>query len=399
MRRDIIRRCFTALATQPGRRAAVCLLVLFAIASGVRAQDPQPVEILRIDSNLVSVPVIVSDRENRYLPGLKLNDFKLYDNSTQQQIVFFDAAEEPLNVALLLDTSRSTEGVLKEIKDAAKEFLKELRPQDRAMVVSFDFAIHHLSVLTNDRKVLEKAIKHAEVGEFFGTTLNDAVSEIIDKDFKPITGRKAIILLTDGEDAGSRITGSELLASAAESDTMIYSIYYESELGGWFRRGQRGGGRGGGFPGRRGSRPFSNFAPQSGRVPQKRPDPAQPDQPSTPATDTVPRSDPSPQRGQRWPGNRRDQRRERREERRNSAVDFLTKLSEETSGRFYRSDVADLKKSFDLIAQELRYQYRLGFYPKIADGSLHYLKVSVDRDDVAIRARRQYRTAKSGQGQ
>ena len=399
MRPDIIRRCFKALATPPCRPAAVCLFVLLAIASGVRAQDPQPVEILRIDSNLVSVPVIVSDRENRYLPGLKVNDFRLYDNSSEQQIVFFDAAEEPLNVALLLDTSRSTEGVLKEIKDAAKNFLKELRPQDRAMVVSFDFAIHHLSALTNDRKVLEKAIKQAEVGEFFGTTLNDAVSEIIDKDFKPITGRKAIILLTDGEDAGSRITGSELLASTAESDTMIYSVYYESELGGWFRRGQRGGGRGGGYPGRRGPRPLSNFAPQSGRVPQKRPDPDQRDQTSAPETDTVPRSDPSPQRGQGWPGNRRDQRRERREERRDFAVDFLTKLSEETSGRFYRSDVADLKKSFDLIAQELRYQYRLAFYPKIADGSLHYLKVGVDRDDVAIRARRQYRTTKPNQGQ
>jgi hypothetical protein len=80
-------------------------------------------------------------------------------------------------------------------------------------------------------------------------------------------------------------------------------------------------------------------------------------------------------------------------------VDFLTKLSEETSGRFYRSDVSDLKQSFDLIAQELRYQYRLGFYPKIADGSLHYLKVNVDRNDVAIRARRQYRTTKPNQGQ
>jgi hypothetical protein len=107
--------------------AAFSILIPILILPVANAQEPQPIEVIKIDSNLVSVPVIVSDRENRYLPGLKVVDFKLYDNSAEQKIEFFDAAEEPLNVALLLDTSRSTEGVLKKIKDAAKDFLKELR--------------------------------------------------------------------------------------------------------------------------------------------------------------------------------------------------------------------------------------------------------------------------------
>src|SRR6185295_2723420 len=105
--------------------SACAVLLLLATASG---QDP--VDVIRVDANLVSVPVVVSDRQNHYLPGLKIADFKLFDNTAEQQIAFFDAAEEPLNVALMLDTSRSTKGVLKKIKKAAKNFLKELRKQD-----------------------------------------------------------------------------------------------------------------------------------------------------------------------------------------------------------------------------------------------------------------------------
>jgi VWFA-related protein len=348
---------------------AVLLSLLFAVAN---AQEPAPGEVIRIDSNLVSVPVIVSDRQNRYLPGLKVANFKLYDNTAEQKIVFFDAAEEPLNVALLLDTSRSTEGALKKIKEAARDFLKELRPQDRALIMTFDFAVHRLSSLTSDRKVLEKAVKQATVGEYFGTTLNDAVVEIIDKDFKPITGRKAIILLTDGEDAGSRLSAWELLDYAAEADAMIYSIYYESDP---MRGPGNGRGRGPGRGGRRGRggifgprfRGFLLTDAATGQFPQGRRDPNQRD--------------------------RRGQRAERREERRLEAVEFLTKLSEETSGRFYQSDVSDLKQSFDSIVEELRYQYRLGFYPQVADGTIHTLKVRVDRPDAAVRSRRQYRTA------
>jgi VWFA-related protein len=365
----------------PAVFAFLLLNIAFAVS---QSQERQPVEIIKIDSNLVSVPVIVSDRENHYLAGLKVEDFKLYDNSSEQKIAFFDAADEPLNVALLLDTSRSTAGVLKKIKGAAKDFLMELRPQDRAMIVSFDINIHQLSPLTSDRRVLEKAIKNAEVEGYFGTKLNDAVSEVIEKALRPITGRKAIILLTDGEDIGSQTSSSDLLDSAAESDTMIYSIYYDSSPDRGFRDGKRRGpgggpgpwaGKGAGIFDRGGQQPFDVFGSMQDQLPQERPsEPGQ--RAGFPDADSV-----------------RDLLRARREERRQYAMAFLTKLSDETSGRFYRSEVTDLKQSFDYIAEELRYQYRLGFYPKTADGTLHALKVSVNRPDVAVRSRRQYRTA------
>lgn len=331
--------------------AIACGALLLLAFSAVRGQDNQPAEVIKVYSNLVSVPVIVSDRDGRYIPGLKQKDFKLYDNNRQQTLSFFDAAEEPLNVALLLDTSRSAQGVLDDIKKAAKNFLKELRPQDRAMIVCFDWNIHKLSVLTSDRKVLEQAIKQAQVGEFFGTLLNDALLESIDQDLKSINGRKAIIILTDGEDAGSRIAQNDLLSYASESDAMIYSIYYAPSMPRPFGRDRPG--RGGIFGGR---------GPMRDRFP--------------------------PQRGPR-----QDQRRQRQEGRAESATAFLAKLSEVSAGRFYQSKKTDLKKTFVLIAEELRNQYRLGFVPDnlARDGSLHLLKVKVDKPEVAVRARTQYR--------
>jgi VWFA-related protein len=319
------------------------------------------------------VPVIVSDRDGHYVSRLGADRFKLYDNSVLQKISFFDNAEEPLNVALLLDTSRSTQGVIDDIKKAAKKFLKDLGPNDRAMVVSFDYAVHRLSALTSDRKVLESAVNHAQVGEYLGTTLNDAVSEIAEKDFKPIKGRKAIILLTDGQDHGSQLSQSELLTSESESDAMVYSIFYASSGPQGLRdfrnrrfpggRGGRGG-RGGGIFGGRGQGPDPGQAPE----------------------------------GRGGDNPRGNQRRERKDEMNELGADFLAKLSEVTAGRFYRSNKTDLKTTFALIAEELRFQYRLGFQPDELqkDGSLHLLSVKVNASDVpdlVVRARRQYRAA------
>lgn len=347
----------------------LCLViaVLCLCVSTVAAQEVQPADVIKINSNLVSVPVIVSDTQGRYISGLAAEKFTLYDNSVVQRIAFFDAAEEPLNVALLLDTSRSTQGVLDEIRKAAKNFLKELRPQDRAMIVSFDFAVHRLSPLTSDRKVLENAIKQTEVGEFLGTTLNDAVFEIAEKDFKPITGRKAIILLTDGQDRGSQVSEAELLASQAESDTMVYSIFFASDLDRDFR-GLRD--RPFPFPGRRGGRGRGGRGGRGGMGRRN------------PIFNQFPRQRPDG-----------DQRRERQSQRDEWGAEFLMELSEVTAGRFYRSDKTDLKKTFALIAEELRFQYRLAFQPEGLqnDDRLHELRVTVDAPNVIVRARRQYR--------
>ncbi|MEK6287802.1 MAG: VWA domain-containing protein [Acidobacteriota bacterium] len=297
--------------------------------------------------------------QGRYIPGLKLSDFKLYQDRIEQTIAVFEASEEPLNIALLLDTSRSTEQVLDDIKKDAANFLKELRPQDRAMVISFDYDVHVLSVLTSDRNALERAIKNAGIGEQVGTLLRDAVAVVIERHFKRVEGRKAIILLTDGKDHGSRIDEQELLDEAAESGAMVYPIFFETGFPrrGWngppfqFPRGRRGGwGRRDRFP------------------PVQRPQPSE--------------------------------RRRRVEMKNEEAMSFLTDLSEVSAGRFYSSEVSDLKKTFKLVADELRHQYRLGFYPGAAkaDGQRHVLRVQVNNPDAVVRARRSYHAASFANG-
>lgn len=336
--------------------ALACLLFVLLNAPSAPAQERE--QAIKIESTLVSVPVTVSDRSGRYLSGLKAGDFTLYRDGVKQPISFFSAEEEPLNVALLLDTSRSTQNVLDDIKDHASDFLKQLRPRDRALVIAFDYTVHVLSPLTSDRKQLERAVKGAEIGEYVGTTLRDAVFEVIEKHFKQVTGRKAVVLLTDGKDHGSRTSVEGLLERAEESDTMIYSIFYTTGM-----MNLRPDGRG--FP-RRDRRDL----PPDNRNGRRR-------FPLTGETTQFPD---------------RRQRRERREKMNERAVEFLEELSEVSAGRFYENELTDLKQTFSMIADELRHQYRLGFYPdgEGVRGTTHKLRVEVARQGAVVRARRSY---------
>lgn len=333
------------------RRRSNCTLTLLFVAAALvfsagvaQPQEPQPGETITIDTNLISVPVIVSDRDNRYVANLNVDSFHLFDNQIEQKISYFDTGEEPLNVVVMLDTSFSTSGVLDDIKKAAKEFLKDLRPQDRAMIVTFDWQIKKLSDLTNDRRQLDDAVKHAKVGKYAGTVLNDALMDISTHVLQPIRGRKAIILLSDGEDHGSTTNAEDLITAESEGDAMIYSIYYRPEMQRMFGTPGRGG-----FPGGR-RWPFHHATPQ-------------------------------------WPG--RPQGRPRRH---NEGFELMQKLPEVTGGRFYQGETKELKETFALIAEELRHQYRLGFYPEALkrDGAVHALMVKVNLPDVSVRSRHEY---------
>lgn len=337
------------------RAGLLGLCFLFACAVGL-AQDPKaPDDALRIEATLVNVPVIVSDRDGRFIPGLKQNDFTLYDNGVKQAIESFDAAEAPLNIAILIDTSRSTIPVLDDIKSAAKKFLKELRPNDRATVIAFDNDIRELCPLTGDRKQLERAVESARIGDDWGTLLNDAVAFVIRNRFKTITGRKAIIVLTDGDDHGSIVTTEQMLDTANESEALIYPIFYTFDFN---RMGppMRGpfGGRG----------PFGRLG-GIGR---------------------------GPQRGGGGPGRQRQ--RDRVKEREKYAEAIMKELADASAGRFFKSDGTNLGKAFKAIAEELRSQYQLAFYPEnlAADGMERKLKVQVGKTDVVVRARKSYRT-------
>src|SRR5215203_271391 len=190
--------------------AVFVLAGCFLFSSKLNAQNKADDEVIKVDTNLVTVPVIVSDRRNRYISGLNAENFTVFKDGQKQTIEYFAAEESPINVAILLDTSRSTEQVLDKIQDAALEFIKQLKPNDRAMIVSFDYQVNVLCELTNDRERLKRVIKNAEIGAQFGTVLRDAVFETVYKNFAGVKGRKAVVLLTDGKDFGS-LTGSDEL--------------------------------------------------------------------------------------------------------------------------------------------------------------------------------------------
>ena len=335
------------------RIAAFVGLALLLGAGILRAQEKPADEPIKVETKLVSIPTIVSDRDGRYIPNLRAADFTVLQDGVPQKIEFFAATEEPITVALLIDTSQSTRPVLGDIKDSAKSFIKLLGPRDRAMIVSFDFDTHILSPLTNDQEVLKKAIKSAEIPKQEpGTTLRDAVFQTVHESFGGLTGRKAIILLTDGKDFGSRIRIPELLGKLEESDTLIYTIYFKTDEGRRrvFDRFPDGGGRR--FPGGGGQ-----FPPAS------------------------------------RPNGRNESRRERVEEQNLLAEEFLQKLSDLTAGRLYPSKNGKLKNTFASIVDELRFQYRLGFYPteETNTKTLHELKVKVSRPDTVVRSRGSYR--------
>lgn len=322
-------------------RKILRLIVLFsASVLSVFAQDNHSDDVIKVETALVGVPVAVSDRDGRYIANLRAEDFTIFADGKQQKVEFFAATEEPLNVALLIDTSRSTQEVLDDIKDAARDFLRLLKPQDKASVMSFDFATHVLSTLTSDSDALKRAVKNAEIGEDFGTALNDAIGEA-NRTLSKVKGRKAIIVLTDGKDAGSELVAEDLLYALAESDAPVYTAFYKT--GGARRSGM---GRGGVFGGR-----FPNGGGNS---------------------------------------RRRGERVKRKNE---EAKEFLQKISDETGGRAFSGEVSDLKKTFDSIVDELRFQYRLGFYPpeNQADENPHNLKVKVARPGAVVRARSSYR--------
>lgn len=340
-------------------RTAAATFLALQLCTGlysVAAQEGRTDTPIKVQTTLVNVPVIVSDRQGRYISGLKAGDFMLYQDRVAQRISHFDAAEEPLNVALLIDTSKSTQPVLDEIRSAGVKFLKELRPQDRAMVVSADYDVHVLSQLTSDRKALEQAVKGAKTGEEIGTVLRDAVAEVVGRSFKRVEGRKAIVLLSDGKDVGSRISEQALLDEAAESGAMIYTVFFET---GFLRRGWIDATT---FPRRR-----------TWRGPAGLPPPSQ---------------------------GRQDRRRQRVGARNERAIDFLTRLADVSAGRFYNSDASNLKDTFKLIAEELRHQYHLGFYPDntTVDGLRHMLRVEVTAPDAIVRARRSYQAPSLASG-
>jgi Ca-activated chloride channel family protein len=309
-------------------------------------------DVIKVNTALVTIPVNVMDRTGKYVPNLRREDFHIFEDSVEQRIAYFATVDQPFTVALVIDTSNSTHFRLEDIQDAAIAFVNQLKPEDRVMVISFDDDINVLTKPTSDRGELTRAIRRTHTGG--GTRLYDAVDLVINRQLKNIQGRKAIVLFTDGVDTTShRASYNSTLRDAEELDATVYPVAYDTEGG--FGTGGRTlplpGGRGGIVLGL----PFPRLPGQGGGV------------------GGGPRGS-SPADYAR-------------------AREYLHGLADRTGGGYYRGDsLMGVSQAFTWIAEELRRQYSLGYYPKVSgqDGERRQIKVRVNRSELVVKARDHY---------
>jgi VWFA-related protein len=313
-------------------------------------------DVVRIETNFVTVPVSVLDRQGRFIPGLQREDFKVFENGVEQPIAFFEPTEKPFTVALVLDTSASTRFHLWQIKEAAIAFAKQLRPQDRVLVVTFSDEVLLLTEATNDQDLISTVIQvNANPGS--STRLYDAVNLVIAERLDKIRGRKAIVLFTDGVDTSSYMsTYQSTMREAEELDALIYPIQYDTTD---YMRAMRGGGS------VTVTTSSSNW-PFGGT--------------SSSQTQTIPGTGVPISGATQADYDRADQ--------------YLQGMAEKTGGRMYRAnDATQLAQAFTSIAEELRRQYSIGYYPQAGAASTderRLIKVTVKRPNVAVRARNSY---------
>jgi VWFA-related protein len=314
-------------------------------------------DVVRVNTTLVTIPVSVMDRDGRYVPNLKKEDFRIWEDGVEQQVAFFSSVDKPFSVVLMIDTSGSTRFRLEDIQDAAINFINQLRSDDKVMVVSFNDDIRILADFTSDRAKLQRAIQRTNTGD--GTRLYDAVDMVINQQLSRISGRKAIVLFTDGVDTTSRrATYQSTVTDSEELDALIYPVQFDtySDISNGVPSypGRRqddvliqilGGILGGGRSGRRGHGGGG---------------------PSGPGTS---RSD------------------------YDLANRYLIDLAQNTGGRRFQADsTQNLSSAFANVAEELRRQYSIGYYPKrpAQAGQRRQIRVRANQPNLAVKARDSY---------
>ncbi|HVZ19614.1 MAG TPA: VWA domain-containing protein, partial [Vicinamibacterales bacterium] len=183
----------------------------------------------RAGVEIVSLNVTVTDPTGRYVTDLNQNEFQVFEDGAKQNITFFSRTQQPISLALLMDTSASMEERMGIAQEAAIGFARQLHKGDEAEVIDFDSQVRILSPFTGDQAALEKAIRSTTANG--STSLYNAVYISLKELKKTVAGikpgdvrRQAIVLLSDGDDTSSLIEFDEVLDLAKRSETAIYSI-------------------------------------------------------------------------------------------------------------------------------------------------------------------------------
>ncbi len=312
-------------------------------------------EIIKVNTQLVSIPVRVMDKKGRFVGGLAKENFKILEEGVEQDVALFSNEHEPFTVALVLDMSYSTTFRIGDIQSAAISFIAQLRPEDKVMVISFDEEVHMLCEATNDRQEIYRAIKRTKIAT--GTSLYEAVALVMNDRLRRIEGRKAIILFTDGVDTTSRReTDYSNLSDAMELDALIYPIRYDT---------------------------YADVQRMKNRsVILTQPPPGS----TGPTIGGIQLPVPNPTMGSTSTAGTTEEDYRRAEE-------YLNNLALRTGGRTYlASTFGNLGDAFSKIASELREFYSIGYYPKDDRivGKSTSIKVHVDQPGLVVRTREGY---------
>jgi von Willebrand factor type A domain len=375
------------------------LLASLFLSSGINAQqkpstpDQTPASTaptIAVDARLVNLPVVVRDKKGALVQNLTKDDFVLQVDGKPQTIRYFDKDTNlPLTLGLLVDTSLSQRDVIDEERTASSTFLDQMltTAKDKAFIIQFAAQIELLQDLTASRPLLQAALKEIDTpgrntntsnddptGHLHGgTTLYDALFLASDELMSKQTGRKAIIILSDGADRGSKETLVKSIEAAQRADTIIYAIYFKGEESrqNYPQRG-RGGYPGGGYPG--GGYPGGGY-PGGGYPGGRYP-------------------------GGGYPGGNGGGNNGGNYPTPSSHVDgkkILERMTHETGGRFF-----EVKKSqnvaqiYTQIAEELRAQYRLGYTPSqdAATSGYHQIDLTLHQKGLLLQTRDGYYTGK-----
>lgn len=210
---------------------AVALSVVALSAQGTPQQEQQ--KLFRATVDVVSLNVTVVDPQNRYITDLSEQDFAVFEDGMRQELTYFNRTSLPIALSLLMDTSASMENRMQFAQDAAIGFARKLRPQDVAQVVDFDSRVEVLQDFTNKVDELERAIRSTSPGG--STSLHNALYISLKElaKIKPRSSdevrRRAIIVLSDGEDTSSLVSYEEVLELAKRSETSIYTIALQAK--------------------------------------------------------------------------------------------------------------------------------------------------------------------------
>ena len=229
-------RSMNKVVTQCAAALVVCTLALPALP-----QEPtQQGGVIKSQVSLVNLFATVRDKNKRIVPSLKQEDFKISEDNQDQKIAFFSREVSlPITLALLLDTSGSEQNMLGAIQDGASTFLgRVMRKGDEALVMSFDLDVDLLSDFTDDRALLNRAIRRAKINAggpmvtpgtiptrgAIGTNFYDALYLACSDKLSTEAGRKAIVVLTDAEDNGSKVRVEEAIEAAQRTDTVVHIL-------------------------------------------------------------------------------------------------------------------------------------------------------------------------------